>query len=333
MAIASLLPATAQEATMRTFPAIAICALLAAGCDGIGEIETVEPAAVAEHPASWDEVFARPADIEVTAFVTGWVEAGPEILIDAGDPRVPDSLRRKIQVPSLAYLVENPAQGRVLLDAGLKSGDCAYGTRPVYWVPCRNAPGQDAVSQLARRGLVPTDLDAVVVSHFHGDHVSGLAALLRGGAPRVVTTAAELESVAGAFRLLSGYEASMLQERMKAFLVDPLMVEMPHVGFAADFFGDGSLWLIPVPGHTRGQLAALVNARSGPLLFTFDAAHLGAGFDLGVPPGATVDRMEAAASLENLRALAAAYPQVRVIYGHEPSQWTVDDEAVVLAAR
>lgn len=317
---------------MRIFPVIAICTLLVAGCDDIGEVETVESVAAAGSPAGWDEVFARPVDVEVTAFVTGWVEAGPEILIDASDPRVPDSLRRKIQVPSLAYLVANPVQGRVLLDAGLKSGDCAYGTRPVYWVPCRNEPGRDAVSQLARRGLSPADLHAVIVSHFHGDHVSGLAALLRGGAPRVVTTAAEIEDVASAFRLLSGYETSMLQERMKAVLADPLMVEMPHVGRAADFFGDGSLWLIPVPGHTRGQLAVLVNARTGPLLFTFDASHLGTGFELGVPPGATIDRAEAVASLDGLRALAAAYPQLKVIYGHEPSQWAEDDEAVVLAS-
>lgn len=288
----------------------------------------------------WSQVFAHPTALKVTAFVTGWVEAGPEILIDASNARTPAAYRKKIWVPSVAYLVENPTQGRLLFDTGLKAGDCAYGTHPLYWVPCRNAPGSDAVSQLAKLGLKPSDLRYVVVSHFHGDHVSGLAALLKGGARQLVTSRAEIEGVKSAFRIFSGYEAAMLKQSFNAVLVDNALVPMPIVGSAADLFGDGSIWLIPVPGHTAGQLAAIVNAEGGPLLLTFDASHLKAGFDLGVIPGAHVDRRAAEQSLAKLRAFAAAFPQLKVIYGHEPSQWegqvtvrlTGQDAAVAPAA-
>lgn len=284
---------------------------------------TVTPMAppVTTQPSDWGSVLANPVDLKVTAFVTGWVEAGPEILIDAKNPRTPAAYRNRIWVPSLAYLVEHPTNGRVLFDTGLKAGDCAYGTRPVYWVPCRNSRDSDAVSRLAALGLKPSDLDLVVVSHFHGDHVSGLGPLLQGGARRIVTTGAEIDGVKSAFRALSGYESSMLKTDFDALVIDRMLAPMPIVGRAADLFGDGSIWLIPVPGHTAGQLAALINTKPAPLLLTFDASHLKAGFDLGVIPGAYVDRTAAEASLAKLRALAAAFPQIKVVYGHEPSQW------------
>lgn len=269
----------------------------------------------------WTEVLAHPVDLKVTAFVTGWVEAGPEILIDKTNPRTPAAYKERIWVPSVAYLVEHPTKGRILLDTGLKAGDCAYGNRPVYWVPCRNERGIDAVSELASLGIKPSDLAFIVVSHFHGDHVSGLDNLIRAGTNRVVTTNIEIADVKDGLRALSGYERSMLTERFTALTVDHLFAPMSIVGRAADIFGDGSVWLIPTPGHTRGQLSALINAKSGPLLLTFDASHLKAGFDLDIIPGAYADRSTAEQSLTNLRALSSAYPQIKVIYGHEPSQW------------
>ena len=80
----------------------------------------------------------------------------------------------------------------------------------------------------------------------------------------------------------------------------------------------------PLPdtaGHTRGQLSVLLNAAAGPILLTFDASHLEANFVHGIPPGYTVDREAAVASLTRLRALASAFPGMRVVFGHEPSQW------------
>ncbi len=287
----------------------------------IGVITISDAPANPSRFSDWSAALANPVDLRITAFVTGWVEAGPEILIDKTNPRTPEMYKKKLWVPSVAYLVEHPTKGAVLLDTGLKAGDCAYGTPPLYWVPCRNTKGSDAVSQLAAKGLKPSDLAAIVVSHFHGDHVSGLGALLECGARRVVTSGPEVNGVESALRILSGYEASMLKTGFDAVLVDRMLQPMPIVGRAADFFGDGSLWLIPTPGHTEGQLSALINTKPAPLLLTFDASHLKVGFDENVIPGAYVDRAAAERSLAKLRALAAAYPQLKVIYGHEPSQW------------
>lgn len=273
-------------------------------------------------PSAWTEVLARAPVVKLTGFVTGWVEAGPEILIDPNDPRTPANLKRKLWVPSISYLLEHPTRGRVLLDTGLRSGDCAYGTEPLYWVPCRNSAGSDVVSRLGARGLGVQDISWIVMSHFHGDHASGLENLLRLGAPKIATTREEIEDVQSVWRPVLGYEAEMLGRDMTVVTINSRLQSMPAVGQAADFFGDGSLWLIPTPGHTRGEMSMLVNTRPRPTLLTFDAAHLAADFELGIAPGATVDKSAAQASIARLHALADAIPNVNVIYGHEPAQWT-----------
>ncbi len=289
----------------------------------IGAVRVSElDAAAAPTARDWNEVLVQAPVVKLTGFVTGWVEAGPEILIDASDPRTPASLKRKLWVPSISYLLEHPTKGRALLDTGLRSGNCAYGTEPLYWVPCRNTMGSDVISQLQARGLSAKDIPWIVMSHFHGDHVSGLENLLRLGAPKIVTTTEEIADVQSFRRPVLGYEAEMLGREMDVVTMNHRFQSVPAIGRAADFFGDGSLWLIPTPGHTRGQISMLVNTRPRPTLLTFDAAHLAADFELSIAPGATVDRPAARASIARLHALAAAIPDLNVIYGHEPAQWT-----------
>jgi glyoxylase-like metal-dependent hydrolase (beta-lactamase superfamily II) len=288
----------------------------------IGEVRVSALAPRATSPAQdWRQVLARAPAVKLTAFVTGWVEAGPEILIDADDPRTPANLKRRLWVPSMAYLLEHPSQGRLLLDTGLRAGACAYGTRPLYWVPCRNQPGSDVAAQLRARGSSPKDLAWIVMSHFHGDHASGLEHLLHLGASKIATLQEEIDDVQGFWRPLLGYESEMLGADMQIVTVNALLQPMPQVGVAVDFLGDGSFWLIPTPGHTRGHLAMLANTRPRPTLMTFDAAHLAADFELGIAPGATVDHTAAHASIAKLRALAREIPDLVIVYGHEPTQW------------
>jgi len=304
---------------------LAAASIAAFWISALGTLGTFSVNELAGAPAAqagdWNEVLARAPVVKLTGFVTGWVEAGPEILIDASDPRTPASLKRRLWVPSISYLLEHPAKGRALLDTGLRSGDCAYGTTPLYWVPCRNSAGSDAVSQLKARGLGVGDISWIVMSHFHGDHASGLENLLKLGAPKVVTMRDEIADVQSLWRPILGYESEMLGHDMDVVTIDRRLQRVPVAQMAVDFFGDGSLWLIPTPGHTRGELSMLVNTRPRPTLLTFDAAHLAADYELSIAPGATVDKPAAHASIARLHALAAAIPNLNVVYGHEPAQW------------
>src|SRR6185503_4676849 len=103
-------------------------------------------------------------------------------------------------------------------------------------------------SQLKARGREVKDIEWIVMSHFHGDHASGLENLLRLGRPKIVTMRDEIADVQSLWRPILGYETEMLGHDMNVVTIDHRLQRVPAVGVAADFFGDGSLWLIPTPG-------------------------------------------------------------------------------------
>ena len=114
-----------------------------------------------------------------------------------------------------------------------------------------------------------------MLSHFHGDHVGGLQSLLRDGLETVLTTPEEWSAVTSWKSTLEGYLDAQVRGSYAVGTLDRARaVEMPYVGQVWDLFADGSVWLIPTAGHSRGQLAALLNTSGGPLLFSFDASHL-----------------------------------------------------------
>jgi len=73
-----------------------------------------------------------------------------------------------------------------------------------------------------------------------------------------------------------------------------------------------------VPGHTDDSIAYLINGAT-PVLLTGDASHFAWAFKAGVAPRGwnKAGTARGYVSLEQLRAFARAYPNVRIIYGHE----------------
>ncbi|MGD1934661.1 MAG: MBL fold metallo-hydrolase [Candidatus Phaeomarinobacter sp.] len=311
----------AQRAGALIFAASALAA------SDIGEITEDQQAnwrAAETEPATWADVLATPTDLDVMAYVTGDVFAGGGVLIDPTVEGVPAGLGNDQWVPSLAYLVTHPSGQRVLLDSGVRAGECSYRILMVLDFPCRNDPGQDVVSQLALEDV--DRIDFVVATHFHGDHASGLGPVMARYDPVVVASANEIEALKSPLRETQGYRYEQFAADMRVEAADNGFIDMPHIGKAADLFGDGSVWLLATPGHTPGHMSVLLNAASGPILMTFDAAHLEATYRYNAPGGLGADLEVASDSISRLTALAGALPAVKLIFGHEPSQW--EDDAV-----
>lgn len=302
------------------------------GCSSIGNYTkiAIEKNKNAHSYKTWDQVFQKPINLKVTAFITGWVNVPSEILIDVGDKEISGKIDEEQWVPVLSYLVEHPKYGNLLLDAGMRSGDCSFGVRPLFWIPCRNKTFSNIVSQLKKHNFNIKDLNYILISHFHGDHISGLDEIMKQSKPVIITTQSEIAAVKSSFRLLNGYLNDLLKSDLTVATIDSGLQNMPIVEQANDFFGDGSVWLIPTPGHSEGQISVILNTISTPILFTFDASHLKKGFELGIPPGFTFDREYAEKSLNRLRKFKEAYPTLKVIYGHEPSQWNKNINSVYL---
>lgn len=161
----------------------------------------------------------------------------------------------------VAFVVEHP-NGRLLIDAGVGRDVPEHlKTTPFLLQTLANLTvKQPTIDALAARGLEPGDLRGVVLTHSHWDHVSGLADL------REVPVWITSEELAHA---RSHDEGGKLYRQLEAEgqlqLHELSFSDGAYGPFAQsqDFFGDGSVVLVPMPGHTPGSIAVLVSLPGG----------------------------------------------------------------------
>jgi len=212
---------------------------------------------------------------------------------------------RLIGIP--AFLMETDHGARILVDTGFppdyltdpdrpaREGLPAFG-RLIDFRADQTAPGA-----LALLGLTPADIDLVILSHGHIDHVGALP--LFAHAPIVMTVTERADPQPSYF----GTAQPMDWPKARYHLID------------ADTPVCEGLTLIPTPGHTPGHLSALVRLPDGrAALLAADAINRASepaeGFADAVFPAAAM------ASYHRLTALAAEQ-RAEIIYGHEPAQW------------
>lgn len=170
---------------------------------------------------------------------------------------------RIVEFPSLVGVIRHPTEGVVLFDTGYDPAFLAATRRlpeRIYrWAtPVTIPSGTSIADRLADLGIPIGDVRHVVISHFHGDHVSGLHHFPHA---RVHCARAGLEDARGHGRL-SGTRRGILPALVPtgietAFFEDDALVALPrafapfHAG--ADVLGDGSLIAVDLPGHCPGH--------------------------------------------------------------------------------
>jgi N-acyl homoserine lactone hydrolase len=154
-------------------------------------------------------------------------------------------------------LVRHP-QGDVLFDTGFgKDVDQHIKTIPLLMrLTSSYAKGPTVAEQLVAGGYDLKRLSGVIITHAHWDHVSGLPDL---GASVILSKEEE------AF-IEGGDEAATLIRSLPGVRYEPYnYLHGAYLGFepSLDYYGDGSIVLVPVPGHTPGSIIAFVNTSDG----------------------------------------------------------------------
>ena len=210
---------------------------------------------------------------------------------------------RQHEASDMCFLVQHP-EGDLMWDAGLpdalnaQEGGVTNGPFHVE-VPTTLA------SQLEAIGVTPAEIEYFTISHSHFDHV-GNAGMFAGST----------------FLIDSDEHAFMFSDRARADeqsfpLVAPLE-EATTQEFDGDLdvFGDGSVVLLDLPGHTPGHKALKVELKNeGVVMLTGDLYHLIESRERKLFPKFNTDGEQTLASMERFESIAAE-TNARVIIQH-----------------
>jgi N-acyl homoserine lactone hydrolase len=244
-------------------------------------------------------------------------------------------------IPIQAFLVEHPGAGLVLIDSGLHP---SVAVKPrenfgrVTLLAFRDLQmdaGQALPAQLRERGLDPSAVKAVVMTHLHVDHASGISEF--PGATFLVSRA-EWDAAADQgpthgyvrrqfdhafdYRLLD-FEGAAREGAGSGRTGATTSLLGSFSGFARSFdvFGDGSVRVVYTPGHTLGHMSVVLRTARGEVLVAGDAMYLRRTLDDTHLPYRTEDEHLFRRSLREIRRYADETPDALIIPGHDWEAW------------
>lgn len=220
---------------------------------------------------------SQPVYLTVSALDAGHLTLPEHLFVTQAEPG------KRTTVPSLSFLIQRPvssAKGlsRLVFDLGVKRDLAGYADAQQYHITQRQPTisSPDCADSLRAGGLDSvTDIDNVIISHVHWDHV---------GTPSDFTKA-NFNVGAGTLEVLkngAGYlypgemfnDDELPADRTYEFPPTPLAhldvkpapperqtrhswTKINGFPAALDFYGDGSLWVIDTPGHLIGHVNLL----------------------------------------------------------------------------
>lgn len=213
--------------------------------------------------------------------------------------------------PVISWLIEHD-QGVLLFDTGmhvdLQTSFDRIGAETAESITPDFSEGEELTARLAERGMQPSDIDQVIVSHLHFDHVGG-----NEDVPDARVVVQQAEWAAGHDQRLIDYG-----------VYNPADYDHGHdvheIDGQHDVFGDGRVVCLPTPGHTRGHQSLRLELDSGPVVLTGDCVYLESMLDDMVVPSMGSDRAQQQ-QRESMRLLASLRSDgCRLLYGHDIEQ-------------
>lgn len=162
---------------------------------------------------------------------------------------------------------------------------------PVYF-----SDNQAMIHQLKALNIHPKDLQGIIISHFHADHIAGLKDF--AGTPLIASRQGfdKVKHLKGIFALHQGFLPDLMpadSEHRLCFVEDFKSQPLPQIlaPFTSGFVlpdGCDEVIFVLLDGHARGQIGAFVLTEQGWVLLAADAAWSHHNY-LGQPPSRLVN--------------------------------------------
>jgi glyoxylase-like metal-dependent hydrolase (beta-lactamase superfamily II) len=157
-------------------------------------------------------------------------------------------------------IVVNTGRNLVLIDSGF--GD--------------NGPptGNNLLSNMSAAGIDPKNIDTILVSHFHGDHISGIRA--KGGAANYPNAEIMVPSGEWQFWNDASNQAKVIDNFKPGFanvkrVFDPVAKDVKQFEHGKELVA--GITAVDSRGHSPGHTAFLVASGNGKLLVTSDTVN------------------------------------------------------------
>lgn len=235
--------------------------------------------------------------------------------------------RKWLWLPVSAYLVEHP-KGLILIDCGWhremspdgvfdkKAQIRSLGSRLLYNINQGVVGKGEAVNeQLRRMGVKTHDLDYVLLTHLDCDHANGLRAV--ADAKRILVSRDEYEFA----RKKSLVNRIRYQPRwwngVDMTLFDWNSTEGPF-NRSFDLFGDGSVSMVNIPGHSDGLCAVKITNGEGRFALLFsDGGYATKSWEEMITSGVAEDKAQQRKSLQWIRQQSMEPGCVESIANHD----------------
>jgi N-acyl homoserine lactone hydrolase len=267
----------------------------------------------------------------VSVVSTGTVEIHPEHVLGMRKPLywwLLTSRRWTQPRPINVYVIEH-TEGLVLFDTGQDRAsvtDDSYFpggfTGVIYDRLARFQMGEEdtLTAQLATLGYSPGDVDSAILSHLHQDHMGGLREL---GSADLLVSAAEWKELSRTAPEPRGFLRKHIQIpglKWRQVTLEPTTdPALAPFAESLDVMGDGSLILLPTPGHTAGSMALLVRrAGRSPLLLVGDLTYEAELLERRQIPGVG-SRRRLLEATDHVLALKKEMPGLVVLPAHDPT--------------
>ncbi len=231
-----------------------------------------------------------------------------------------------VEVPVVAFFVEHPTAGPMLIDTGfhgsvpIEPGQAMGRFGGLLFKDVEMESNEAVPAQLRGLDVAAESIKTIVMTHLHSDHASGISHF-----PEATFIISEPEwAAARKAGQLTGYIKRQYDHAFDYRLVDfdgADASSFATFGRALDLFGDGSVMLVSTPGHTQGHLSVVLRLAGREALIAGDAAYTMRTLRDSHVPYLMDDEHRFRRSLREIQLYVEQTPGAVVVPGHDIAHW------------
>ena len=235
-----------------------------------------------------------------------------------------------LELPVVAFLVEHPSAGPILIDTGFHASVAvepkhAWGRfGSLLFRELQMDADQAVPAQLRGHGVAAEEVGTVLMTHLHSDHASGISQF-----PDSTFLVSDREwDAASEGGQLEGYFPRQFDHAFDWRLIDfeaPGVDSFATFGRAVDVFGDGSVRMVFTPGHSAGHCGVVLRLREREALIAGDAIYTMRTLRESALPARMQDEHRFRRSLREIQLYAKETPDVLIVPGHDMEHWRTLD--------